>query len=442
MYTIVIADDSKIILNGITSLIKQVFPELHIIGAYDNGNSLSECLKSVTPDILITDICMPGINGIDVCYALRKKSSKTQIILISGYKEFEYAKKAIEFNALNYLVKPYPPQKLVDIIKSAIELLDDSRKTFVLKNTNNYFNEWEKLREYVYQIYHNYKTADIGDLYVLVNTTKMQDCFVVEVEFSDTDNLEYSSLEYDSNKLSSFRIEDRTFAVLFKEKNYVDLYLRDCTKLNQALKYTVSEKLPFNDWREFCKTRKLSYAFIDALKSLDLEGFMKNYHTQLSNIDSAEFFLKTIISLLKESEAKNYDYKKSFTSPEKAIEDFYNFYVSSSYDPIVKIKQYIKSQYQNPLLSAEKISDHFNLSRSYLSKLFAEKTGRTITDYINDVRLSEAKNLLTNTKYSHEEIAKRTGYNSTSYFYRIFKKRFGITPLQYQRMKTSNEKIT
>ncbi len=124
MYTVLIADDYDAICNGIAELIRELFPQLKIIGVCSYSEDILRILETEVPDIIITDIRMPDINGLEICKSIRKTSSRTKIILISGYKEFEYAKQAVDLGAMAYLVKPYPPRELVHVISRAIQELE------------------------------------------------------------------------------------------------------------------------------------------------------------------------------------------------------------------------------------------------------------------------------------------------------------------------------
>ena len=102
---------------------------------------------------------------------------------------------------------------------------------------------------------------------------------------------------------------------------------------------------------------------------------------------------------------------------------------------IDQIKIYIRRNYSKNL-TQEFIASLFYLNRSYLSQLFKKKTGEKFVDFLNDVRIEKAKELLTNTDKKMYSIAKAVGYDNTKYFFRIFKKRMGITPEQYRLENT------
>lgn len=117
---VVIADDNIKLADGIKKLIERNFPELDVEHVFYSGNALMNHLDKSIPDILITDILMPGYSGLDACKRIREASQDTQIIIITGYAEFTYAQQAIRYNVCELITKPYDITILKDAIAKAI----------------------------------------------------------------------------------------------------------------------------------------------------------------------------------------------------------------------------------------------------------------------------------------------------------------------------------
>jgi YesN/AraC family two-component response regulator len=98
---------------------------------------------------------------------------------------------------------------------------------------------------------------------------------------------------------------------------------------------------------------------------------------------------------------------------------------------ILEITEYINENYDQDL-TLSLIAQKFNLSRYYLCKLFSRTTGFSLTEYLHNVRIKEAKLLLANSNLRISEIAERTGYNDVTYFCRVFKKLMGMSPVKYR----------
>jgi YesN/AraC family two-component response regulator len=102
------------------------------------------------------------------------------------------------------------------------------------------------------------------------------------------------------------------------------------------------------------------------------------------------------------------------------------------------IKEMIEEQYADQNLSLQSISTSLKMSAKYIGRIFKQSEMVSVADYVNDIRLSHAASLLENEEYSVNEIMEKIGYGNQSYFFRIFKKKFGATPREY-RLKRSLE---
>ena len=99
---------------------------------------------------------------------------------------------------------------------------------------------------------------------------------------------------------------------------------------------------------------------------------------------------------------------------------------------MLQITEYINADYKSNI-TLDALENRFNLSKYYLCKLFKKSVGFTFSDFLNQVRVTEAKKLLETTELSVADIAHKTGYSDISYFCRVFKKIMGITALKYRK---------
>lgn len=124
---IIIADDELIIREGLSEFIKKECPQLSLIGVYKNGASVIEHLKKEHADIIITDISMPLKNGIDILQFLYDTKTDTKTIVFTGYRDFEYARKAINLGAFSLLTKPLDLKQLLETISNAEKSIASAR---------------------------------------------------------------------------------------------------------------------------------------------------------------------------------------------------------------------------------------------------------------------------------------------------------------------------
>lgn len=121
MYRVFLADDEIWETIGLKKLIEKSGLPIQVIGEAENGIVALEQIEKKKPDILITDIRMPGLNGLELAEEIRKKELELDIIVLSGYAEFEYAKKALQYGVCDYLLKPVEQEDLNQVMKKVIE---------------------------------------------------------------------------------------------------------------------------------------------------------------------------------------------------------------------------------------------------------------------------------------------------------------------------------
>ena len=117
MYRIYLADDETWIVIGLKKQIEKSGLPFQVIGEANNGVAAMEEILEKKPDILISDIRMPGLNGLQLLEKLREKGIDMKVIFISGYAEFEYAQSAIRMGTFDYLLKPVEQEKLNQVLE-------------------------------------------------------------------------------------------------------------------------------------------------------------------------------------------------------------------------------------------------------------------------------------------------------------------------------------
>ena len=115
MCTVLLADDEYYILSGLTELIEKNFPQMCVHG-FSSGEAALEALSQLRPDIIISDIRMGEFSGLDFIAGVRKLYPEIQILIISGYNDFEYARRAIELGVKRYLLKPIRHKQLLEAL--------------------------------------------------------------------------------------------------------------------------------------------------------------------------------------------------------------------------------------------------------------------------------------------------------------------------------------
>ena len=148
MRKILIADDERIERQGIRSLLERKDYNLEILEA-GNGKEALEIARSQKPDILLSDIKMPFMTGLELIEKVRQFDSEMAIIIFSGYSDFEYARLAIKYGVLGYVLKPVNPSEFYNVIDKTLIAIDEKKQTEVLMQRNQDFLEQFYLQKYL-----------------------------------------------------------------------------------------------------------------------------------------------------------------------------------------------------------------------------------------------------------------------------------------------------
>ena len=116
--TLVLADDEHLIRRGLSSL-KWDSVDVKVIGVATNGNECWDLVKELHPDILLTDIHMQGFKGTEIARMIKESHLLTKVIFLTGYKEFEYAREAVELGVVSFVLKPSDPAEIFDAVRKA-----------------------------------------------------------------------------------------------------------------------------------------------------------------------------------------------------------------------------------------------------------------------------------------------------------------------------------
>lgn len=145
MYRIIIADDEPLIIRGLKKMMEWGKMDTEVVGEAEDGEQLLNLLDTLEPDIIISDISMPEKTGLDVLKEINKRKLKTKVIFLSGFQEFSYAKEAVTYGAVDYLLKPVSVEELENAINRAKDQIVQEQPEAVWKieqqNVENVFKE-------------------------------------------------------------------------------------------------------------------------------------------------------------------------------------------------------------------------------------------------------------------------------------------------------------
>jgi len=141
MYSVIIVDDESIIRNGLSRFIEIQNMEFEVLGSFSDGSQAIDFLNENNCDVIITDIRMYDVSGIDLAKFVYENKPYIKVVIISGYEEFEYARKALQYNVKRYLLKPTSFEDVKDLFGILKSELDKERETAISKDLEQKRND-------------------------------------------------------------------------------------------------------------------------------------------------------------------------------------------------------------------------------------------------------------------------------------------------------------
>lgn len=451
MYSLIVADDEANLCNGIKSTLERHCPEINVINTFYNGNDLLEFLKSNTVDIVICDIRMPGATGMEIAEYVSRNKPDTSVIIISGYKEFEYAKNAIDYKVCAFLVKPFAFSDLINSIRS-IESTIDSRCRSQIKNDEIFLKNWIILKNEITAI-KNSENFSPEDIFSKIKETDIAGYRVCEIRYTNDSDSEISKqvLEdfgeiFTEETITCFiEYSPSAYMCVLLYKNHdtiaevIDSFL-NAVKTHYGVELNYEYLLFQNliEWGKHCASKQIMDLYFKMLDeknaSLAYEA-IKDSVTRLSSEDLSflysYIYKYTGVELVKKS--------LDSVSPEDIKELLFDMSeiiaandLSKSDVLIQKAKNYIEQNYSNPNLSLITVADYLKVNAAYLSRIIKKKTDKRFVEILLDARMQKAKELLKNPDISIKKISECVGYNQVPYFRKQFTQCFGITPTAYR----------
>lgn len=139
MLKILIVDDEPKVRRGVAALIKMQPEKYELVGSCANGKEVTDMLSKSVPDVIVTDIRMPDQDGLELIDYLKHRYQYLDFIILSGYDDFEYARKALQFQVFDFLLKPLKPEELYKALDGVTEKRCNSHITQPESIENNYF---------------------------------------------------------------------------------------------------------------------------------------------------------------------------------------------------------------------------------------------------------------------------------------------------------------
>ncbi|MBO4902703.1 MAG: response regulator [Lachnospiraceae bacterium] len=372
---VLIVDDEPFITQGLRLLIDWEEEGFEIAGCLENGKEALQFLKENEVDLILTDIRMPELSGLDLMEQVKEEHiSDAYFIIMSGYDDFGYAQKALRMGCVDYLLKPVDGAELIEILKK-------------IRSTEREKEEDKIRRDKLEKAYlgRNMISRLIGTYDMKSSRTiicnAVLDRLVSAIEVNDTEEIE--KLVHD-------------FYKEVKEKDIPE------------------ESVNFN----------ISYLLFQLIRIASEQDDEVN-HEEIMNFISESSFEESLVK------GKS-DYMVRF-----CLE--YAEYISqlrkrSGHNVLKDVEREIRERYAENI-SLREMSQKYYINNAYLGQLFKKKYGVSFKDYLTDYRIREAAKMLVSTDKKIISIAEDVGYRDSDYFVQKFIERMGCTPSKYRRDK-------
>jgi|WetSurMetagenome_2_1015567.scaffolds.fasta_scaffold62375_2 two-component system, response regulator YesN len=490
-------------------------------GEASDGEIALPLIRSTQPDLLITDIKMPFMDGLELCKIVRERMPWVKIVILSGHDEFEYAQKAVNLGVTEYLLKPVTAQDLHHVLQRIAAQIDrDHREQEHLEKLKSQVEENRAaLRERLLLslAMGAVSSAEAIEKGHLLGLDLVADCYLVVVVRIDLRHT-VASLDY-----HEYHRVQQALAEPLEQQPDVLLIKKDVAELALIMKGGTPEYL--HERKDLlvqvilrqaatsgcgvaigCGSAKhrltdIYQSFVEAL--IEAQGMGSHDTAPLStSVGKAELlkinksavdsylrcgvkedfpdFFDTFIGPLCEAALKSYMVKNYIVMDIALAAANYIAELGGDVDQVVpvldniettlteiitaehirdclqnilvralayrdsranhqhgvmlqQVHDYIDQHYMDADLSLNEVAGQVNLSSSHFSTVFSQETGQTFKEYLTEVRIRHAKELLRSTTLKSFEISYQIGYSDPHYFSYVFRKHTGLSPKEYRQ---------
>ena len=481
MHTLLIVEDEKMIRQGIKAMVQRSGVPVDVILECSNGEMALDILRTQKVDVMFTDIRMPKMDGISLVKAMQQLPNKPLTVAISGYDDFTYAVEMLRMGIRDYILKPMDR----DQVKEILEKLDAEILQSHEEKENSRTIGGQQLRHLMWDdnvteteksvILKQYDNEFYQNGYLVCCLDNRNKDMVLEEDLVYISNLG----DYECYLLKPERLEQ------YMKRDWRRRYV-GVSRLKMGLEQ-LREGFEEAKWAR-CEAFWLERATVvyedtekempeeSTLKESSKDTSLENY-VQMLGTDKAENAIKQLRNIFwnarrspghsnMETELKVFldklmqTYEMVLQTESEEIErmkHLYRYACISDYETEFmgwleqfseklnhkfedyknkqKIQQaviYIRENYDKDLNMAV-VSNHISMNYSLFSYAFKQYTGTNFVNFLKDIRMEKAKELLENTDLRIIEISQKIGYENEKHFMKIFKVTCGVSPTEYRR---------
>lgn len=473
MKTLLIVEDEKMIRKGIATMAARSDIPIESIIECRNGVEALEILEKQKVDTIFTDIRMPKMDGIELVRKIKQLGYPADIVVISGYDDFNYAVEMLKQGVFDYILKPVKREKIEEILqlleekqkensvreKEAVDILHNQIKYFLLSEISE--EEWKKKEEQYGDIFDKepYRVL-VGAHHkihckegILLENMQGQDViFLKEKDYMEW--LEQSELVGVGVSSTYLLFKDCIKAYMEAKKSRIVAFMKN---KRQFVYSSIEEKERLLEEKE---KWKFIEQFVQQFTTKEREYAIHQLMNLYFDAQYGKIPGKDVLHITEQIQKKLVEgYRNMIPEEEKGLLKYENplsyncakqyleylqqwflrfadclseqFINDQSKRKIKEALQYIRNHYQDDLNMAT-VSNYVSMNYSLFSITFKEYTGVNFVNYLKEIRIRAAKELLENTDWKVQDISKAVGYENDKHFLKIFKCLCGVSPTEYR----------
>ena len=413
MYKLVIVEDERDVRMRLISMIARLGRRFELTAEYETGIDAFEGIVAECPDMILTDIKIPYIDGIELIKKVREVYPLVKVGIITGYNELDYAVAAANLDVLGFINKPITFEALDALLKKTEESLDQE------------FLAAKNLRELSAFYENNIPIIREHDLRQLSGMSELNPDFEKKLISSGVDlNFKYFVMCVLDLDEKPDREPDRNEAAFTYIRNAI------VSALGEQYKYEVFGRL---------ETICLLFKFGEPPDIRTLERCIEEIIQRMgrysdmpvsAGISSVYEDSRDFNAMTKEA-ARALEYRKAVGGNKVFIYD--SAIVDNVEMGLRKVLHYMQAHFCDPDISFETVARAVNFSVSYISALLKKYQGTSFVKMLTAMRMEKSKELLSNPNLKIIDVAEQLGYNDSYYFSHCFKRYFGISPKEFRK---------
>lgn len=436
LYSVLLVDDEEDAVQVIMKKINWESMGFRIAGYAGNGIEALEMAEKAQPDVVMTDIRMPYMDGLSLSRKLKELYPNIRIIIFSGFDDFEYAREAIQIEVEPYLtavsVKKLAEEhvrekwdcRIFSYLGEIIIITQLSEK----REVTDYTDYMDRFCKMARRVCRAEVTAGIGRV-----CDEIKD---IPISYKGAaDAVSYRVILGNTRSINITEVNPKNADESWEERAVRQLFKMIRTGDRQSLEKAVSEcvRKLFGRETSLQKYRLLIMEIItelfrfgsdNQLKTEQIFGQNEDVYGEIMRMESVEAVQTWLMAV-------------SARMQDMILADRTN--TTKSF--VKRAAEYVKEHYSDQELSVEVVCKALGVSTSYFSTVFKKETGKTFVKYLTEFRMEKAAELLLTKEEKTYLIAQKAGYSDPNYFSYVFKRQFGVPPSKYRSwiLKKKNE---